>query len=260
MSDELHLDTSGLPRVSSEAAAEYTEKADELTEKVNEDLKGREDIKSLIGDNPLQTMYENHENHVRFMANVFKLNDYDLLIRTVGWVYRTYKRHGFFYDYFPVELKAWSEAVKKELEPENAEEVNEIYSFMLENHREFINLAESERETGLEELDKDREVAESFLEALLAGNHGRSLEIARDNVHSPDDVRAFFKNVIRPAMYEVGKRWEMGKISVAEEHLASSIVSRVLAAIYSQVFDFEYTKGKAVITATANEFHEICSR
>lgn len=52
----------------------------------------------------------------------------------------------------------------------------------------------------------------------------------------------------------------MGKISVVEEHLASSIVSRVLAAIYSQVFDFEYTKGKALITATANEFHEIGSR
>jgi methanogenic corrinoid protein MtbC1 len=61
-------------------------------------------------------------------------------------------------------------------------------------------------------------------------------------------------------MYEIGTMWEDGKISVAEEHLASSLVSRVISSIYSQFVKFENNKGKAVVTATANEFHEIGSR
>lgn len=61
-------------------------------------------------------------------------------------------------------------------------------------------------------------------------------------------------------MYEVGNLWERGEISVAEEHLASSIISRIMSTIYSKFITFENTRGKAVVTATANEFHKLGSR
>jgi len=51
-------------------------------------------------------MYDNHLNHARFMANVFRFNAYTLLVKTVIWVYRSYHSHGFSFDYFPVELAA----------------------------------------------------------------------------------------------------------------------------------------------------------
>jgi len=63
-------------------------------------------VHRLIGYNPLRMMYDNHLNHARFMANVFRFNAYTLLVKTVIWVYRSYHSHGFSFDYFPVELAA----------------------------------------------------------------------------------------------------------------------------------------------------------
>ena len=261
MTKNFDLNISELPEVSREATRDYVENTDKLIEMVNNDLKKRDDLEELIGNNSVQVMVDNHENHARFMANVFKLNNYEMLLDTIVWVYRTYRRHGFSYDYFPVELKAWSRTVERELGSRSANQINRIYSFMLDNHERFVELAEKGKETGLENLsDMAGGVTEDFLDTLLAGDSGRSLEIARENVGSREDVGSFFEDVIRPAMYEVGSRWEDGKISVAEEHLASSIVSRVISGIYSQFIKFKYTKGKAVVTATANEFHEIGSR
>lgn len=62
-------------------------------------------------------------------------------------------------------------------------------------------------------------------------------------------------------MYEVGFLWQKGAISEAEEHLATSIVARVISGLYIYVIDLEEAlKGKAVISAAANEYHEIGSR
>ena len=250
-----------LPDVSRQAAAEYSEQAETLVEHVNKAFKKREDVAELIGNNPQKSMFDNHENHAAFMANIFKLNNYKLLIRTVGWVYRTYHNHGFSYDYFLAELQSWQEAVERYLAPENAKEIKKIYSFMIEHHQDFIELAEEERENyGFDVPEKWEQTSSQFLKALLAGNHRKALDISREKVNSREDVEGFFEGVIRPSMYRVGGKWEEGEISVAEEHLASSIVSRVLSTIYTQFMSFEKTKGKAIITATANEFHEIGSR
>lgn len=58
-------------------------------------------------------------------------------------------------------------------------------------------------------------------------------------------------------MYEIGLLWEKGLISVAQEHLATSIVMRIMSYLYMDFILVENTKGKAIITASANEYHEI---
>lgn len=257
-----NLDTavSGLPEIPREAIKDYRDNTEAMLEDVNEELSSRDDITDLIGDNPLEIMVDNHQNHIQFMTNVFKLNDYELLVRTVSWVYRTYKNHGFYYDYFPVELEAWIDAVNEHLSAQNAKPIREVYSFMLENHQEFVDMAQSMVALEIDIPDKWEGPADELLEALLHGDQKRAVKVAEENVNSGDDVGSFFEYVIRPSMYRVGNKWQEDEISVAEEHLASSIISRVISKLYSSFVTFEETKGKAVVTAVANEFHEIGSR
>jgi methanogenic corrinoid protein MtbC1 len=58
-------------------------------------------------------------------------------------------------------------------------------------------------------------------------------------------------------MYEIGMLWERAEISVAEEHLASAIVVRIMATIGIAKIEVVEAKGRAVVTASPNEFHEI---
>lgn len=260
MPTNLDLTVSGLPEIPGEAVKDYRNNSEAMLEDVNEELSSRDDITDLIGDNPLELMFDNHQNHIQFMTNIFKLNDYELLVRTVSWVYRTYKNHGFSYDYFQVELEAWIGAVNEHLKDQNATPIREVYFFMLENHREFVDMAQSMDEPEIDIPDKWKEPADKLLEALLHGDRKSAMKVAEENVNSGDDVGSFFEYVIRPSMYRVGNKWQEDEISVAEEHLASSMISRVISKLYSSFVTFEENKGKAVVTSVANEFHEIGSR
>lgn len=249
-----------IPKVSLEAAEEYKNKLDLLIEKVNNKLFSRNDITDLIGDNPINKMYNNHENHAKFMYNSFKLNDKKLFYTTINWVYRTYSNHGFSYDYFLVELKAWMEAVEETIEDKKAEEINKVYSWMIDHHDKFIRESKVIEPIKFETKNDFSGLYKEFLKCLLQGNHKHCIITAQQKVETKEDMLLFFEEVIKPTMYKIGSLWEEGEISTAEEHLASSIVSRIISSLYSRFIYLENDKGKAVISAIANEYHEIGSR
>ena len=64
-----------------------------------------------------------------------------------------------------------------------------------------------------------------------------------------------FVQVLQPALVEVGERWAAGSVSVAQEHLASSIVCAALQKLLSdQRAD---VRGTAVLACAPGERHEI---
>ena len=232
--------TSNLEKITLKAAEEYKEKMNTLIKEVNENLSQRDDLMQLIGNNPIKKMKDNHENHAGFMYNSFKVKSEELFINTIIWVYRTYKNHGFSYQYFPVELKAWKSAVNNNLSSENSELIINIYLYRklcfcrnVDNFVVSVNQFNSHDE---------------FLKALLEGNHDQCLSEA-ENIKSKDEMLLYFENMIKPTMYKVGSLWEKGVISTAQEHLASSIVARVNSSIYANNISLKKNKGKAVISA-----------
>jgi len=254
------LNISDVPEVSKEAAEEYGNNLDVMIKKVNQDMSEKENLNQLIGDNPLTKMEDNHKNHANFMCNSFQLNDSELFLNTIIWVYKTYNNHGFSYDYFPVELKTWISAVEKYLSTETQNSIIKVYKWMLNHHQIFIG--ESKKTEVVEsKIPNDYlDLYNEFLKHLLQGNYNQCLLVSKENVETKKEMLEFFEYVIRPSLYKIGTLWEDGEVSIAQEHLASSIVSRINSFLYSQFISLEFTKDKAVISSTANEFHEIGAR
>jgi methanogenic corrinoid protein MtbC1 len=242
------------------AAREYREKLDVLREQVDQNLTAYPGIDELIGGNPLAMMYDNHRNHALFMANVFRFNTFEVLARIAVWVYKSYHAHGFSYDYFPVELTAWMKAVADHLGVAAAPDINRIYRWLLDRHDELIILSQEEVGVTLSldpAWDQDRE---RFLAALLHGDHRECLRLAEKTATTPRALEDFYLQVIQPCMYRVGDLWQEGEISVAQEHLASAMVARIMAAVYPRLEPVIPRKGKAVVTAAPNEHHEMGAR
>lgn len=246
-----------LAPVSAGAAGAYAEQADRMREVVDRSMAAAPDIDRLIGGNPLRVMYDNDRNHADFMTTVLRSGDFRLLAQTLPWVYSAYRSHGFTEAYFPAVLRAWLQAVQEQLAPAHAAEVGAVYRWMLEHHAEIAQAADAAAGGGRAELPGQ---AEAFLQGLLAGRAFDCQEIAEDLVRRPEDLADFYLGVVQPAMYEVGRLWERDEVSVAEEHLASAIVSRVMASLYRRVLPVEVTKGSIVVTAASNEFHDIGAR
>lgn len=66
-------DARQLPLVPLTATSKYQDKISVLTQFVNETLETDPSIHTLIGNNPLQIMYDNHKHHAAFMATVFSI-------------------------------------------------------------------------------------------------------------------------------------------------------------------------------------------
>lgn len=246
--------------VSEKAAEEYYNNREKLLELVNREIIKRNDIKELIGNNPFLMMFDNHKNHVEFMANVFKFSLFNLLMKIVPWVYKAYYSHGFSYDYFPVELKLWKKAIKKFIPPHYAEELCNIYDFMIKNHKEMITLSQKESYFNLPESNISIKEKEKFKSFLLIGDYKKALSFSDNYIKSSKDIPIFYQKIIQPTLYDIGNLWEKGEISVAEEHLATSIIGRIMANIYLKIPFKRKKSGKVIVTSSPNEYHEIGGR
>jgi methanogenic corrinoid protein MtbC1 len=261
MIDEILISAKKLPRVSAEAAEEYAKAIDKLLDHVNEQMGSNPKISELIGRNPLDLMHDNHRNHATFMSTVFNINSCELLARTIPWVYRAYHARGFSYDYFPVELIAWQIAIHECLaQSAHKNEILTIYKWMVQYHEEMVKLSITGEGLSFSVQREANEMQQIFLVLLLHGDTQGCLKLADQSIRTADEVKSFYLDVVWPAMSKIGHMWESNQISVAEEHLATAIVGRVMAALYPRFAAFASNRGTVVVSAGPNEFHEIGAR
>ena len=71
------------------------------------------------------------------------------------------------------------------------------------------------------------------------------------------DLRTIYQDLVQRSLYEVGSLWERGRVSVATEHLATAITESLLNLVYPRLFSQPRLGHAAVVTCTANEYHQI---
>lgn len=260
MQERIFSEVQALPAVSLSAVTAYQAAMDNLRVQVDKALTARPDILALIGFSPLEMMHANHRHHSQFMATVFRFRAYTLLPKVVVWVYRSYHKHGFSYEYFPLELRAWQTAIADQLPAVAATEIHRVYQWMLDHHKEFCELADSDTyttfSTGFDPQDQMR----ILLTHMLNNNYRSCIDLAVELIHSAEDLSRFYQEVMTPALYEIGRLWEAGEISAVQEHLATAISMRIMSAMYGNFVLGDASKGRAVITAAPNEYHEVGAR
>lgn len=234
----------------------YQEK---IKDDVNVQMSSLANIHELLGDAPMQLMYDNHNHHLQFMLTVFKYHSVQMLQKSIPWVYHRYTSHGFSYDYFPVELEAWKNAIIKFIGEESAITFTTVYQWMIDHHEHMIELSKKP----LTQIDKHPELRTQkaeFSRSILAGDLKSSLHIAQEMISRENGQELLYTALIEPVMSEIGQLWERNIVSSAEEHLATSMVSRVMALLYSEIPPSSHKKGIGVITVGPNEPHQLGPR
>jgi MerR family transcriptional regulator, light-induced transcriptional regulator len=70
-----------------------------------------------------------------------------------------------------------------------------------------------------------------YLEAVRAADASGAYRIAFGALARGMTTPELYQRVITPAMHEIGRLWERGVLTVADEHLATALTHRVLAAL-----------------------------
>jgi hypothetical protein len=135
-----------MKQMSSSSAEEYRQKSELLINKMNALMLDKADIEKLVGKENLDMMKDNHANHVRFMASVFKNYNPEVLVETVLWVFRAYRSHGFTTNYWATQLNTWISLLKEMLTPESFSEIYPYYEWMQINIPVFTKLSDEKLE------------------------------------------------------------------------------------------------------------------
>jgi MerR family transcriptional regulator, light-induced transcriptional regulator len=106
----------------------------------------------------------------------------------------------------------------------------------------------------------DEALYQEYQSKIIAGDRGRCVEIVKELLESEIQLKELYIQLFQRSLYEVGRLWETNKISVAVEHLCTSITESLINLVYPYMFAAEHSGKKAVITCTPGEYHQIGAR
>ena len=250
-----------LDNVSLSSVIDFEEKSGLILDSVNTKISRIPYVFDLIGENSLEKVFINNSNSISLVINALKLKDYSILSNILPWVYKTYNSQGFSWDFWPMIYDLWKECISEFVENQTAAEVLKVYDVMKEYHSDLIEASKIEGEIDFEFRNDWKDLQNVFLDKLIQGDHRELLKISKERVKDIKALRDFYLGLIQPVMYKIGGKWQRGDITVSEEHLATSVVGRLMAALYPVLITTEYNYDKRVIvTSSPNEFHELGGR
>jgi len=95
------------------------------------------------------------------------------------------------------------------------------------------------------------------IENLISGNKKVCMKITELFLSENYSIKFIYENIFKSALYKIGELWEMNKISVATEHLASAIVETIMSELYQDYIYKNKTKKNVVLGCVQNEYHQI---
>ena len=101
------------------------------------------------------------------------------------------------------------------------------------------------------------EAYQRYLSALIKGDRAECARILAEENRENRPIIPLYEGLFQRSLYRVGELWEMNRISVATEHMATSITEGFMNQLYSRVIS-PHRRGKKVIVASAeNEMHQV---
>jgi MerR family transcriptional regulator, light-induced transcriptional regulator len=98
-----------------------------------------------------------------------------------------------------------------------------------------------------------------YTEAILRGERRGATAIAMEAIENGTSLLDVYVDILQAAQFEVGRRWETNRITVAEEHMATAITQYVIAQLYSRIERTEALKGRMVLAGVQGELHQVGS-
>lgn len=112
----------------------------------------------------------------------------------------------------------------------------------------------------LETEDPSGALAVRYLDALLRGDRqaaiGMVLAAADDGV----PLETLYLDVFQPCLWEMGRRWQTGTVTVAQEHFVTAATQLAMAQLYPRLFATPRIGRSVVVASVGGELHELGGR
>ena len=220
----------------------------ELATAVNEAFfSNHPDWRQKYGDRGVRLGYEDAGFHLDFLSAAIECGEPQSFASYAGWARRMLEARNIGAEFLAENIGQVGRAVHNLMAEAGQQSVQQFIDAALA----VCNAAADERSTAGGQ-------ATVFVQALLGGNRSAALNVVREFSRSGTALEQLYLDVIQPAMYEIGRLWQINRISVAREHMATAITQFVMAQLYPLISQTrERERGHVVIAGVQGELHQI---
>lgn len=122
---------------------------------------------------------------------------------------------------------------------------------------EKLEIIEVHTETFLKTGLAHTELAKRYLAALLTGDRHQANEMIQTAVKSGTPIKEIYLQVFQNTQYEIGRLWQIGQITVAQEHYCTAASQFIMAQLYPYIFTVPNQGFTVLATCVGKELHEI---
>jgi MerR family transcriptional regulator, light-induced transcriptional regulator len=100
---------------------------------------------------------------------------------------------------------------------------------------------------------------QSYTDSLLKGDRDYCADVVKQLLDDDVPIKCIYTELFTKSLYKVGELWEKNEISVAREHLATSLTESLFGLVYPVLFSRRTSPcgQKAIVSCVANEYHQL---
>lgn len=238
----------------SDLATLLLNKKDEIAAKaVDLHYDADESLNEKYNESGKEKYFQDNTYHLLYLAEAVRFNSVSLFTEYLSWAKVLLKSLDIPESIFIDTLKHLRSAIKNTLPKE---EGKSIVKFLSKSIKEFPRLKDSIPSFLLRDNPYFEE-ASHYLNLLLSYNKSGASNYILDLSKSEMDLKDLYIHVFQPVQYEVGRLWQMNKISVAQEHYCTAASQLIMAQLYPQIFNKAKNGKRFVGISIAQELHDI---
>jgi methanogenic corrinoid protein MtbC1 len=204
---------------------------------------------------PVESAWEliSAERSLDFLAEALEAEEPSLFREYLAWAASVAHGHRLPAEFLQITLRALRDAVEGNLLPAEATEA----AAALNSGMRSLAKSEPVPPSYLREDNPHLQLSRDFLDCLLQGDRHRAAQRVLQAVDRGLDIRELYLGVFQPVMHEVGRLWQLGEISVAQEHFCTAATQLVMSMLYLRTFRGKRRGLKLVAACVGRERHEI---
>jgi len=210
------------------------------------------EMRARYGDRGRQHCIDDTVYHLTYLGEAVELGDATLFADYIGWAKIMLGSRGVGGADLAANLEQIRDVLRANPSDGSAEAI-----VVLDHVIELVPSMPEIAESFIVEKGPIGETARSFLEEMLKGRGREADAVIRAALDRGASVKELYLQVFEPVQHEVGRLWQMAKVSVAQEHYCTAAVQRAMSQLYPLLFTGVGGRRRLVAACAGGELHEI---
>ncbi|HYG97544.1 MAG TPA: cobalamin-dependent protein [Terriglobales bacterium] len=196
---------------------------------------------------------EDTEYHLCFLSEAITTGRPSLFARYVDWRASMLASRGIEPQEFARKLELLRGVVQERLPEPTSAVASEIITSALARTRGQL----PDIPTFLPDSAPHVEVARTFLNLLLSGRRDQAAEMLSELMAKGMALGVICQSIIEPSQREVGRLWQMNRITAAHEHYCTQAVQWTMTRLTAAAVRTPKRDRRVIAASVANEYHDV---